>query len=95
MAPNKLKRVEEFMNSNLHTDLSLLDMANAAGMSLYHFAKSFEDTTGQSPRKYVKVQRLHHARTLLHDAGLPISEIARTVDFSTATPRRSSDSTLE
>jgi AraC family transcriptional regulator len=82
MAPGKLKRVEEFISSKLETDLSLQDLANAAGMSLFHFAKAFKLATGLSPYKYVKEQRLRLARTLLHDDRLSISQIASAVGLS-------------
>jgi AraC family transcriptional regulator len=82
MAPGKLKRVEEFISSKLDTDLSLQDLANAAGMSLFHFAKAFKLATGLSPYKYVKEQRLHLARTLLHDDRLSIGQVASAIGLS-------------
>ena len=82
MAPSKLRRAEDFVFSNLHADLSLHDIANAVDMSLYHFAKSFKHTTGQTPNRYVKELRLREARTLLHDARLSISQVAKAVGFS-------------
>ena len=57
------------------------DIANAAGMSLFHFAKAFKQATGQSPYQYVKEQRLRHARALLHGS-MSIGEVAKAVGFS-------------
>jgi AraC family transcriptional regulator len=82
LAPNRMKRVEEFIAANLGTDLSLEDIASAAGMSLYHFAKAFKQASGHSPYRYVKEQRLRQARTLLHDGSLTISQVAEAVGFS-------------
>jgi len=82
MAPGKLKRAQEFIVANLHADMSLQDIAAAAGMSLFHFAKSFKDTTGCSPHQFLTQCRLLHARSLLHDATLPIGEIAKAVGLS-------------
>jgi len=82
MAPGKLKRAEEFIRSKLETDLSLQDIADAAGMSIFHFAKAFKFATGLSPYKYVKEQRLRYARTLLHDDRLSIRQVALAVGFS-------------
>jgi AraC family transcriptional regulator len=82
IAPSRLKRAEEYILSNLEGDLSLSDIAGAAGMSLFHFAKSFKQATGRTPHRYVTAQRLLHARALLHDARLSISEIARSVGLS-------------
>jgi AraC family transcriptional regulator len=82
MAPGKLKRADEFIRSKLDTDLSLQNIADAAGMSLFHFAKAFKFTTGLSPYRYVKEQRLRYARTLLHDDHLSIRQVALAVGFS-------------
>jgi AraC family transcriptional regulator len=82
MAPSRLKRAEEFMLSNLSSDLSLVDIADAAGMSLFHFAKAFKQATGQTPHRYLTVRRLLQARALLHDGTLSIGEIARSIGLS-------------
>ena len=82
LAPNRMKRTEEFIRENLGTDLSLEGIAGAAGMSLYHFAKAFKQTSGQSPYAYVKDRRLQQARTLLHDTNLTIGQVAEAVGFS-------------
>ncbi|MBO0741488.1 MAG: helix-turn-helix transcriptional regulator [Hyphomicrobiaceae bacterium] len=82
MAPGKLKRAQEFIVDNLNADMSLKDIAAAAGMSLFHFAKSFKDTTGRSPHQFLTHCRLLHARSLLHDATLSIGQIAKAVGLS-------------
>jgi AraC family transcriptional regulator len=82
IAPTKLKRAEEFILANLSIEMSLQDIANATGMSLFHFAKAFKHSTNQSPYQYVKEQRLRHARALLHDGSMSIGEVAKAVGFS-------------
>ena len=82
MAPNRMKRAEEFIQDNLGADLSLEDISRAAGMSRFHFAKTFKQSRGQSPYAYVKEQRLRQARTLLHNRNLTISQVAEAVGFS-------------
>jgi AraC family transcriptional regulator len=82
IAPHKLRRVEEFILSNLKSDLSLADIADAAGMSLFHLAKAFKQATGRTPHQYLTAQRLLHARALLHDGSFSIGQIARSVGLS-------------
>lgn len=82
MAPAKLRRTLEFIQANLTREISLQELADAAGMSLYHFAKSFKQTTGYPPHRYLTEQRLRQARILLHDATLSIGDVARAVGFS-------------
>jgi AraC family transcriptional regulator len=79
MAPGKLRRTEEFIRANLSREISLQQLADAAGMSLYHFAKTFKQATGRAPHRYLTEQRLRQARVLLHDATLSISDVARAV----------------
>jgi AraC family transcriptional regulator len=82
IAPARLRRAEEFMLSRLDDELALADIAGAAGMSLFHFAKAFKQATGQAPHQYVTAQRLLRARTLLHDTRVPIGQIAKSVGLS-------------
>lgn len=82
LAPSRLKRVQEFMRANLARELSLQDIADAAGMSVFHFARGFKYATGVPPHRYLTEQRLTEARTLLHNPGLSIGEVARAVGFT-------------
>lgn len=82
IAPSKLRRAVEFMWSNIDRDLSLADIAGAAGMSLFHFAKAFKQTTGQAPHQYLTAQRMLHARVLLHDRRLSIAQVAGSVGLT-------------
>ena len=82
MAPGKLKRAEDYIVSNLQIEMSLQDIAAAAGMSLFHFAKAFKQTTGRTPHQFLTDRRLLHARSLLHDGSLSIGRIAGAVGLS-------------
>jgi AraC family transcriptional regulator len=82
IAPTRLKRAEDFMSSNLHAEVSLYDIASAAGMSVFHFAKAFKQATGQAPHQYLTALRMLQARALLHDRSLPVAQVARLVGLS-------------
>ena len=82
MSPIRLKRVEDFIEANLGQDMSLMDIANAAGMSLFHFAKVFKQATRKSPHQYLTERRMLQARSLLHDGRLSIGEVASAVGLS-------------
>jgi AraC family transcriptional regulator len=82
IAPIKLRRAVEFMLSNIRSELSLANIAAAAGMSLFHFAKAFKQATGQAPHQYLTAQRMLRARVLLHDKGLAIAHVAEAVGLS-------------
>jgi len=82
MAPAKLKRAKDFVQANLEREISLEALAEAAGMSLFHFAKAFKSETGCSPYRYVTQQRVLKARTLLHNPALSIAAVAKAVGFT-------------
>jgi AraC family transcriptional regulator len=82
IAPNRLKRAHEFVWANLERPLSLREMAQVAGMSVFHFARGFREATGLPPHRYLVEQRLLRARTLLHDAKRPVGDVARAVGYT-------------
>jgi AraC family transcriptional regulator len=77
-----LRRVLEFIHAHLDTDLSLTAMATTVGMSPYHFARLFKQSTGQSPHQYVIARRIAQAKHLLTTTELPIATIAYRVGFA-------------
>lgn len=82
LPPHKLRKAIEFIDSHLHTDLSLDDIAQTVAMSPYHFAHLFKHTTGNSPHQYVMLLRLEHAKSLLSCTELPITEVAQRVGYT-------------
>ena len=77
-----LGRATDYINDNLSQKLTLAEMAGAARMSPYHFARSFKAATGLSPHRYVVRQRVERAKALLADTDLTIAEVARAVGFA-------------
>jgi AraC family transcriptional regulator len=82
MAPGKLHRVRDYILSSLHREIALVELADVAGMSLFHFAKAFKQATGQAPHQYLTAQRILQARALLHRNTLSVSVIAGLVGLS-------------
>jgi AraC family transcriptional regulator len=81
LARHKLRLVEEFIAANFGRDLSLSEVASAAGLSPYHFARVFKRSTGMTPHQYLTGVRIERARTLLASSELPIVEICFRVGF--------------
>lgn len=53
-----------------------------AGVSKYHFARSFEAAYGESPIRYLTRRRLERAQDLLRSANLTVTEICMLVGFA-------------
>ena len=66
-------------------ELSLADVAKAAGASVFHFCKVFHKATGLKFTDYVARVRLEDARTQLLNPNQRISEIAYDVGFQSLT----------
>jgi AraC family transcriptional regulator len=75
----RLKRVLDFIEANLETSLSLDTLADAAGVSAYHFARSFKYATSYSPHQWVVTQRINRAKILLRATRLLVADVARQV----------------
>jgi AraC-like DNA-binding protein len=77
----RLRRVVQFVNERLDSDVSLADMADAAGLSPMHFAALFKAATGLRPHHYLLAQRIEKAKQLLGGTGDTVLQIAMAVGF--------------
>ncbi|BAZ38516.1 transcriptional regulator [Calothrix sp. NIES-4101] len=78
----KLRKVQEFILNHLTEDLLIGTIADEIGMSKYHFARLFKQSTGLSPYQYVIKCRIERAKILLSKEKRRISEVASMVGFS-------------
>jgi AraC family transcriptional regulator len=76
LSPARLRRVKEYIDSYLDADLGLSALAVIAGMSTYHFGKSFKMSTGVTVHHYVLDRRIHRARVLLRNQRLRVCDVA-------------------
>jgi AraC family transcriptional regulator len=79
IAPRALRRVIDFMESNLESPLQMDTLAKVAGLSHYRFAHNFRAKTGVPPHQYVTRLRLEQAKRMLRETNLSIVEIAGAV----------------
>ena len=77
----KLRRVQEYINAHLEEDLSLSEIAAAADLSQFHFARAFRVSTGLTPQQYLMRQRIERAKHLLAENDLPLVEISLQTGF--------------
>ncbi|QYO68294.1 helix-turn-helix transcriptional regulator [Leptolyngbya sp. 7M] len=79
----KLSRVKEFIEAHLENDLGLAELAAAAGLSTFHFARAFRISTGQTPQQYVMQRRIERAKQLLSKPDIPLVEVGLRSGFKT------------
>lgn len=75
-------RVVDYIEDGIDQDLRLSSLAAVAGMSVYHFARRFQETVGISPYSYVLVRRIERARALLRHSDERLVDIALACGFS-------------
>ncbi len=83
--PPLVLKAREYIDQHKTEELSLADVAKAAGASVFHFCKIFHKATGLKFTDYVARVRLEDARTRLVNPNLRISEIAYDVGFQSLT----------
>jgi AraC-like DNA-binding protein len=83
--PLLVLKAREYIDNHKTEELSLANVAKAAGASVFHFCKVFHKATGLKFTDYVARVRLEDARTRLLNPNLRISEIAYDVGFQSLT----------
>ncbi len=78
----RLRRALEFMHDNCGRELSLSEIAAAAYLSEFHFARLFKKITGTTPHAYLASLRIEKARRLLAETDLAISEVGARVGYT-------------
>lgn len=81
---SQLAAAVEFMDAHLAQDVSLADIAEAAGLSVFHFSRAFKSSTGVGPYRYLLERRVDRARELIRSTSLPVALIGTMVGFKTA-----------
>jgi AraC family transcriptional regulator len=82
LAPWAERRCLELMRARLSEDISLDELAAEAQLSPFHFARMFKQSVGVPPRVYLTRLRMERACELLETTGLPVTEIAQEVGYS-------------
>ncbi|HYE50065.1 MAG TPA: transcriptional regulator FtrA [Azospirillaceae bacterium] len=80
----RLAGLLDWARENLRDELAVPDLARRAGMSVRTLIRRFEETTGDSPSRWLLKQRLARARELLEGSDLPVEHVATECGFGTA-----------
>ena len=80
----KVLSIIELMEGNLSEPLSLLEIADSAGLSRRQIERLFRQEMGRSPARYYLEIRLDRARHLLVQSAMPVVEVAVACGFVSA-----------
>lgn len=76
-----LDRVLRHIDAHLGDPISLTDLAAAACMSRFHFARRFRQSTGESPMQYVMRRRIERAMPMPAGSARSVAAIALELGF--------------
>ncbi len=82
LTPKVITRLRDYVDAHLREPILVADLANQAGQSTSHFAKSFTEQTGQSPHKFVMMLRVERAAELLARSDASLADIAYECGFA-------------
>ena len=78
----RVRRVMDTMDAQLHTHVSIADLAASVGLSVSQLARLFREAIGTTPRAHLHALRMARARTLVERTSLSIAEIMSQVGIA-------------
>ena len=84
LTPTQLSRVKQLVYGQIDQEISLQQMASAAGMSTSYFNQMFRRSTGLSAHQFVLNARVDYAKELLKSPKLRVIDIAVSCGFLTS-----------
>jgi len=82
LAPWQIKRVEDTFADNVAGNPSVVDLADACGLSVSHFCRAFRRSQGLPPHRWLLKRRVDQAKSILGDPARRLSEVALSCGFS-------------
>lgn len=82
LSPAARRRVLDHVEGRLADRIDLADLASAACLSEFHFARMFKASFGVAPHAWVMQRRIERARGLLAEGRLPLDEVAAACGFA-------------
>lgn len=76
------KRVLGYIEANLHRQMTLAELADVAGLSVFHFARLFKQKMGMTPLAYLANKRVEIAKTAMRSSGATLAQVALDCGFA-------------
>ena len=80
--PNLIDRARQYIDSHFHeSSLSIVELAEALGVSTGHLSRSYKKDTGETLLNYINTKRIDKAKKLLLDTDMPFHEIVHAIGY--------------
>ncbi len=83
-----VSEIERWIRKNYDRRFSIVEMANALGMSTRTLDRRVRMATGRGPARFVQRLKLEHASHLIETSGLALDEVAERVGYRDASTLR-------
>nr|WP_253945566.1 AraC family transcriptional regulator [Nocardioides sp. zg-DK7169] len=77
-----MRRARDHLDRHFAGALVLDDVARVAGMSKFHFLRSFATTYATTPAAYLAERRIERAQDLLRATNLTVTEVCHAVGYT-------------
>lgn len=77
-----LRRARDHLDRHFVEGADLDELARLAGISKYHFLRSFAKVYGRTPAAYLSERRVERAQDLLRTTNLTVTEVCYAVGYS-------------
>ena len=84
LSDRQMATVRAFIDAFIDRPITLSELADAVGLSRFHFSRSFKATTGCSPYHFVATLRVEAATRILRTSELSVEAVATAVGFTSA-----------
>ncbi len=79
--PSKVLDAIEYMQTNLHNNLTVAELAKRANHNSDYFSRIFFESTGERPLQYLRNKRIERSQILLSTTEMTFSQIAEETGF--------------
>jgi AraC family transcriptional regulator len=83
LSPERVERAVRMIEENLSKPIHVDEIAAELGLSPFHFARMFKQSTGYSPHFFLTLKRMDRAKEMLAGTALPLAEVAQRLGYST------------
>jgi AraC family transcriptional regulator len=83
LAPTQLRRVTEYIHEQIDRDMTVMQLAETAGLSPAYFSRMFQRSTGYAPHQFVLRARIQRAKEMLRISDKKIIDVAIACGFET------------
>lgn len=80
----RFRRTLQYIEENLHRDLSVEELARTAHLQEKYFSTLFRESVGEPPMRHVTRRRIERAQQMLRSDGLTLAEAAQRLGFGDA-----------